>query len=304
MIDEDDPAPRPVTAGTLLRQAREAQGLHIAVLAARLKMPQRKLEALESDRLSDLPDAMFARALAQSVCRSLNVDAAPVLALLPQVAPSALDQVSAGLNTPFRDKPSPHDHVPAVWIQHPAWVVVVLLLVGSAVVWFWPRDAAFRFLAEPSAPASAPVAPTSATLPLADAASEPIGNASASTPQAASAASAPALPVAPVSASAAAAGTLPLTQTLADPAAQRGWSEGPLLALSTTDASWVEVVDASGRTLVSRVFSAGDAASLDEGALPFRVVIGNVEATELRLRGQTVDLVPVAGSNVARVELK
>ena len=36
-----------VSAGTLLRQAREAAGLHVASLAASLKVPVRKLEALE-----------------------------------------------------------------------------------------------------------------------------------------------------------------------------------------------------------------------------------------------------------------
>lgn len=316
MVDEGDPAARPVTAGALLRQAREAQGLHIAVLAARLKLPQRKLEALEADRLGDLPDAMFARALAQTVCRSLKVDAAPVLALLPQVAGTALDQVSAGLNTPFRDKPSPHDQMPAVWIQHPAWVAVVLLLAAAAVVWFWPRDAALQLFTDPPVSASASADSAPLVPPLVDPASQPRGNASVSTSlsgaaasatsaaAAASTAFAPAYPVASVSAATVASLTLPVAQTLGDPLAPHQGSAVPLLALSTRDESWIEVVDASGRTLVSRVFGAGDVASLDEGALPFRVVIGNVEATELKLRGKAVDLVPVTGSNVARFELK
>jgi cytoskeleton protein RodZ len=84
MIDEAAGSPSPVTAGTLLRHAREAQGLHIAALAAALKVPQRKLEALERDEYGALPDPSFTRALALSVCRSLKIDSAPVLALLPK----------------------------------------------------------------------------------------------------------------------------------------------------------------------------------------------------------------------------
>ncbi|WP_457306933.1 helix-turn-helix domain-containing protein, partial [Polaromonas sp. P5_E6] len=38
------------TAGTLLREAREAAGIHIAALAVSLKVPVKKLEALELDR--------------------------------------------------------------------------------------------------------------------------------------------------------------------------------------------------------------------------------------------------------------
>ncbi|HPH15047.1 MAG TPA: helix-turn-helix transcriptional regulator, partial [Burkholderiaceae bacterium] len=68
-----------VSAGALLRQAREAAGLHIAALAVSLKVPVKKLEALESDRLDLLPDAVFARALASSMCRALKIDAAPIL---------------------------------------------------------------------------------------------------------------------------------------------------------------------------------------------------------------------------------
>ena len=37
-----------LTAGALLRQAREAAGLHIAALAVSLKVPVKKIEALEA----------------------------------------------------------------------------------------------------------------------------------------------------------------------------------------------------------------------------------------------------------------
>ena len=72
-----------VSAGRLLREARQAKGLHVAVLASAIKVAPRKLEALEADRYEELPDATFTRALAQTVCRTLKIDAAPVLAWSP-----------------------------------------------------------------------------------------------------------------------------------------------------------------------------------------------------------------------------
>ena len=39
----------PASAGALLREARERQGVHIAVLAAAIKVSPRKLDALEAD---------------------------------------------------------------------------------------------------------------------------------------------------------------------------------------------------------------------------------------------------------------
>src|SRR5437763_8876223 len=94
------------TAGRLLREARQAQGLHIAALASTIKVAPRKLELLEADRVDELPDATFTRALAQTVCRTLKVDSAPILALLPRPDVHRLGDVGAGLNAPFRSRPA------------------------------------------------------------------------------------------------------------------------------------------------------------------------------------------------------
>lgn len=75
-------APSP-TAGALLRGYRTGLGLGIDALASAIHVPVAKLQALEDDRLDELPDAVFARALTLAVCRQLKADAAPVLALLP-----------------------------------------------------------------------------------------------------------------------------------------------------------------------------------------------------------------------------
>jgi len=84
MTEDTTPSTSPsTTAGALLRQYREAQGFKLDVLAQALRVSPTKLQALEDDRLDELPDAMFARALTLTVCRQLKVDAAPVLALLP-----------------------------------------------------------------------------------------------------------------------------------------------------------------------------------------------------------------------------
>src|SRR6059036_2717399 len=87
-----------LSAGSLLREAREAAGLHVATLAVALKVPVRKLEALEDDRYDQLPDAVFVRALASSVCRTLKIDAQPVLERLPQTATPRLVQLDEGIN--------------------------------------------------------------------------------------------------------------------------------------------------------------------------------------------------------------
>jgi cytoskeleton protein RodZ len=69
------------------------------------------------------------------------------------------------------------------------------------------------------------------------------------------------------------------------------------------EASWVEVTDAGGRSLIARTLAAGEAVGLD-GEFPLRVKIGNAAATEVQLRGQRVDLAAATRDNIARLELK
>ena len=91
-----------MTAGGLLKEARQAAGMHIAALAVALKVPVSKLEALEADNYAVLPDTVFVRALASSVCRTLKIDAAPILLLLPQSQSPRLSVDSAGINAPVK----------------------------------------------------------------------------------------------------------------------------------------------------------------------------------------------------------
>ena len=126
------------SAGALLRAARERQGLHIAALAATIKIPQRKLEALESDRHDELPDATFTRALAMTVCRALKIDPAPVLAQLPQIGGKPLPDVAGGLNAPYRERPGRDEPAHLGPLRHPLAWAALLVLVAAALVLLLP----------------------------------------------------------------------------------------------------------------------------------------------------------------------
>jgi len=291
-------APRATTAGGLLRQARQAQGLHIAALAAAIKVVPRKLELLESDQYEKLPDATFTRALAQAVCRTLKVDAAPVLALLPPPNGHRLEQVSEGLNTPFHDRPG--RFVPREWagVASPALWIAALLVLGAVLIYVLPPGWLPGALVVGSrqavgAAASAPV--TGAT-----------SSASVATPVA-SAAEAWMPPAETGAASARAAGPanaqLPAGTNVNANTSAMAPAAGGVLQVRTTAQSWVEVVDASGQTVVGRLVQPGEALSLD-GAMPLKLRIGNATGTQVVFRGQPVSLAPYTRDNVARFELK
>ena len=84
-----------------MRQAREARGMHISFLANNLRVPVERLKALEESRWHDLPDLVFARALALSVCRQLKMDSTPVLASMPDPDPLRSVRVTAATSQPL-----------------------------------------------------------------------------------------------------------------------------------------------------------------------------------------------------------
>ncbi len=75
--------------------------MHIAALAASLKVPVNKLEALEAGRYDELPDLTFARALASSACRQLKVDP-PRFSTRFRMHMPQLGGAAASVNTPFK----------------------------------------------------------------------------------------------------------------------------------------------------------------------------------------------------------
>ena len=265
------------SAGALLREAREAQGLPIEALAASIKVTSHKLELLEADRFDELPDATFARALAQTVCRALKIDSAPVMRLLPPLGGYRLEQVDEGLNTPFRDRPG--QFVPQEWalLANPAlWIAVVFVLAVLAVYLLpagWFGMAATRH-------ANAAGGASSSSAAMAVSTGSPSGLVETRVPT-------PLAPETPAAAAPVAAST----------------SASMVRLQASAAASWVEVTDAGGRVLIGRSLQAGESIGVD-GELPMRVRIGNAATTQLSFRGAPMPLASYTRDNVARLELK
>jgi len=321
------------SAGALIRAAREKQGLHIAALAAAIKVSPRKLDALENDRWHELPDATFTRALAQTVCRTLKIDPRPVLQRLPPADSSGLEQVSGSLNAPFQDRQGrTSSGLSSAAIRPMVWASG-LLAVAAVVVYFLPAgwlgdavvlpsvaDTATTVLPPLTAPSSS--LPASAAASAVPAVSDATGSAAplpgsalgaaagdAGSNLAAGGAAPPAFLSASPSAGpagetvfSAPSRTEALTAAEASPAVAAVPPAG-LVQLRATETSWVEARDAGGQLLLSRTVQPGESVGLN-GALPMRLVIGNASATELGFRGRPVDLAPLTRDNVARVELQ
>ncbi|MEI7783203.1 MAG: helix-turn-helix domain-containing protein [Betaproteobacteria bacterium] len=277
------------SAGARLRLAREQAGLHLAALAVALKVPVKRMEALEADRYDLLPGPVFTRALAGSVCRILKLDPAPVLARLPQAGPHQL-AVDGSLNQPFR--PQGHGQSNSVWpaVSRPALIAAAVLLLAAIGVYLMPATDFFSRSPEPQVnPPDSEV--TESVVPVNR--SEPVPP----VPEAASSA-ATGVPAKQDAASAAAPAALAPLATTPAPA-----SGDPVLTFNVQRSTWVEVLDARGAVVLRRTLNAGEQVPVTVAPV-LRVTVGNAGGVTVKVRGKNLDLLALAQDNVARFEVK
>lgn len=271
-----------VTAGNLLQQARERAGVHLGMLSVALKVPVRHLMALEADDHTPFTSPVFVRALTGSVCRHLQVDAAPILALLPR-ATSQLQAPPPGLEPPdWRAR-----WVSRFWgVNRKYLLLATLLLVLIALVVGLPQG---LFHAADSAQSPAPSAAAGSETP---ASPEP-----ASTPMVVLL---PSESVSETETSRALAGV--------KASAEAATAPGGKTALEVTfkgksDESWVEVKDSGGAVVFSKLVKSGET-HVVKGVPVLTVVVGMADAVDVQVRGQPLDLTPFSRGAVARFEVK
>ncbi|MFN3616631.1 MAG: helix-turn-helix domain-containing protein [Aquabacterium sp.] len=302
------------TAGQLLRAERERHGLTIEQLSSVIKVAPTKIEALEADRIDHLADANYTRALAQTICRALRMDASPVLKALPAAQPARLHDEHAPLNQPLpQSGVSPLFSVRGVWgsaalITRRKWFLPLCILTAAAAVWWWPTgwsitgwlpvdDTSLASAPEQGAswPAESAAVPA---MPQDDAAP---ASAQVISPVVADPASAVASDAAAQSTASAAASAAAATGTVVSPA---GSATAWPVTLRASDASWVELKEVgSGRQVFGRLMQPGETVELT-GQSPMTLVVGNAQAISLQVRGRPVDLTPHVRNNVARLELQ
>jgi len=296
-LDASNPPPEV----TPLRRAREAAGLHVVALAAMLKVPVQRLEALESGRYHELPDITFARALASSVCRVLKVDPAPILASLPATAQVRLGEPEGSLNAPMPSRSAPAlGGAPSSEGRRMPWAlaVAIVVLVAAGVLWFFlpPRAVPDEALPAalppqtevPAVPAAEAPQPPTSPMPVMPAPAEPPAASVATVPSAPTPTPTPA--------------AVPPLESTRQPTPVNP-AESDVLTLRATESSWVQVTGASGRVLLQRQLQTGEQVSFSSD-LPLAVVVGRADQTAVTVRGQPLDLGPLARNNVARFEVK
>lgn len=290
-LPAEHPAPssNSLTAGQLIRRAREANGLHIAALAVSLKVSVKKLEALEADQLDQVQDPVFVRGLASSVCRTLKIDPTPVLALMRITNKPVLGADMSGMNLPFHASgPVPGKSV-RTQLSRPVVLGVLALLCGSLVLFFSPVVDPLSELVALSNEVAAPLPSASPAEAVTMASSAP-GKESPKADEKTNLA--PAVAETPL-----------MAPPIRLPEIEPPKVSAGILVFSSRGPSWVEVTDINGVVLLRKTILPAENIAIS-GALPLSVVVGRADVTEVLVRGRPFSISSFSKDNVARFEVK
>lgn len=288
--------------GALLRARRLELGMSHADVAVLIKLPARRIAAVEEERWEELPEGPYLRGFLRNIARALQLDPSTLMDRVDETRvrsrnPDSILVAPGSTHTtlPRRSGPSDGRHNGRAFI----YGAFVFALIAAVIA--WSGTASFGRMVDGG---KALIAARSS-------------GADDATGKRATAADLPAAPGAGVEASVAADGPLPATPALsseaatapdlAPPATSQAALAGmpasaAVLSFHFNEESWVEVKAADGMVLLRDTNVAGSDREL-AGAAPFTLIVGNAKGVVLKFRGKPIDLVPYTRAAIARLTL-
>jgi cytoskeletal protein RodZ len=280
------PAETPATSlGGYLRALREAKGSSLEDMARSTRVGIRHLEALEEERLADLPSPVFVRGFIRAYCGFLRE--APEEALGHYEALAGERAAAQAANAPPRPR--------TTWANSSVLVglaLLVILGIALIVINLTVKRTGGTSVAAPKMEVSVPV-PSSIPAPPAAGSVTPPGE--APRPVAAPAPTPAVAPATPASTPAATPAPTPAPAVVkSSPGPQR-------LLIKAVEPTWIRVQPDEGRA-TEELLPAG--ASREWSAeRRFLVTIGNAGGVEVALNGKVLPSLGPKGSVIQRLEL-
>ena len=284
--------------GETLAAQRQRLGLSVDEVAMRLRLAPRQIVALEANEFAALPGMATVRGFVRSYAKLLGLPPDPLVAMLSQEPSPSLD---AAVRHPlpasgFRSR----RYAPPILHRGgtrrlAGLAVVALVFIATLIVVAYRGDwrgsaqddtgVGAGDVASLSDMAGQDGATPTASMPTVSAPPDTKAN-----PPGAPDATAP---VSPRTGQVAAATATTVTAAPTD-----------VLELRASEDAWVEVTGLNRENkILSKLIKAGST-ELVAMTEPVALVVGNAAGVQVRLRGQTVDLMSVARENVARLNLK
>ncbi len=260
-----------------LRAAREAAGVAVEEVAGWLKLPARRLVALEAGDWSAFPSPAYVRPMVASVCRHLKLDPQNYLHDWPNPGGEPPDAAHAGLPGTRVQGPAPN--APSASRAYRVFLLLCSALILAGVAWllFTERPVA-RQATAPSVQGTPPQ-----TVPLASEAA----------------------PVPPMAVNVASQTPAVVNQTpeVAPAPTEAPAETGPAMVhVRATQESWVEMWDEGGTMRLGRLLQPGDELRYN-AKLPFEVVLGNAAGVTVDLFDRPFDFSSKTRANVARFQV-
>ncbi len=279
-----------VLPGERCRKAREAMGWTPAEAAKRMHLSQTYLLALEADDYERLPEATFVKGYLKNYARLLGLPADEVANTFQQMVNE--DAFNKPLELP--SMPLKRGLLSRPWV----WIVLVLLVVVIGLL-AWPEGREDAAVVEESTQQE-PLASQASDDEAAELTDSGDDRSGAEADQVFPEGSEEMLPVdEPVEPA------QPEPEAEVDTVAPSMLADNGLdrLILAFSANCWVQITDASGRTLRQGEQQAGASLQLD-GQAPFNVTLGNAGAvSDIHLNGEAVTLPTDSPGKVVRITL-
>lgn len=282
--------------GAALRAERENRGLTVDAVVQATRFSVRQVDALERDDYTSLPGMTTVRGFVRSYAKYLQLDAAPFLGALDSIAPLTMPEVRPPGNMgEAKPRVSALQRVTAYFIVACVAAILVLTVYGyvmqqapqptSLAVHSLQNNQPVHVLPTKGTAASAGTSVELATLaPLAE----------------------PELKVGGVSAKSAVLPAVMAEVTIdgtSNPAVAATPPSAPALSVMFDGSSWIEVLDATQKIVLSGEFSAGMVQKV-EGKPPFQLWVGKASVVRIFFGERSINLQPFTRADVARLTVE
>ncbi|MBU2979154.1 RodZ domain-containing protein [Alteromonas sp. C1M14] len=323
---EEQPVQDTPTPGTMLRQAREKQGLTQLQMAEKLFLKQQNIADIESDRLDENMSVTFAKGYVRMYAKQVGIDDNLVIVEFEKIhtttkPPAKLQSFSR------RVAKQAHDDR---WMMV-TWIIILLLLAAFVVWWYQQPDdktalvenettttttAAVRALSADSdnTDTTAPAANSSGAGSAVEQGQVLSEGGELATPAAASltdearANETPApvdgadLAAQPPTASQAPSNTLAQAAATENDSDNAQQAETVSLEFTFAEDCWVNIEDATSEAIAYGVKTAGRVMSIS-GIPPFKVTLGAPDGVSINYDGDAVDISEFQDGRIARFSL-
>ncbi|MGL4224673.1 MAG: cytoskeleton protein RodZ [Vibrio sp.] len=317
------PSIEKVPPGTLLKQKRQELGLTQRQIADRLRLRVSLIERIEENSFEDGLVATFTRGYLRSYAKAVGMSEAEVLCAFDESYGQAPVATQPDMKS-FSKKTNRQLHDSRIMLI--TWVIFAVI-IGMSSLWWWQNSQKNNVIPESTPPNMSTLSESSNLDEVSIANQEfasvpPLNDLQDNLPPSEEAIAEPqASEVSDAAAEVDASAVLPntissdpvvsVTVPQAAPAVVAAPSQvastspdqpSALLVLNFSADCWIQVKDATGKTLSTGVKKAGQSLNLT-GQRPYNVVLGAPEGVSITLASEPVDLSGYTSGKVARLTL-